>query len=200
MSLLPDWNSIESTARWSDVLFWAGIVCLILLAVTEVASHLYAKRSGELSDAAGRQAVASADAKAAQAQANADAVKRRQDQRSFTYEQSEVVVAAIASFRGQRVTIVCNQGDGEGRAFAEEFVSIFVAAHWQYGTSVIEAPSGDQQTGLQLQVSQPQPGRLFPAAYALATALQGIGWPHTGLQRSGQEQITVRVGRKPVYQ
>jgi hypothetical protein len=45
MSVLPDWNSIESTARWSDGLFWAGIVALILLAATEVASHLYGSRS-----------------------------------------------------------------------------------------------------------------------------------------------------------
>ena len=42
MNLLPDWNSIESTARWSDILFWAGIVCLVLLAATEVASHVMA--------------------------------------------------------------------------------------------------------------------------------------------------------------
>lgn len=45
MSILPDWNSIESTARWSDGLFWAGIIALVLLAATEVASHIYGSRS-----------------------------------------------------------------------------------------------------------------------------------------------------------
>jgi hypothetical protein len=54
MSFVPDWDSIESTSRWSDVLFWAGIVCLILLAATEVASHIYGTRSTLLSDEAAR--------------------------------------------------------------------------------------------------------------------------------------------------
>jgi hypothetical protein len=48
MSILPDWNSIESTARWSDGLFWAGIIALVLLAATEVASHIYGSRSTSL--------------------------------------------------------------------------------------------------------------------------------------------------------
>ena len=45
MNVLPDWNSIESTARWSDGLFWAGIIALVLLAATEVASQIYGSRS-----------------------------------------------------------------------------------------------------------------------------------------------------------
>jgi hypothetical protein len=48
MTLLPDWDSIESTARWSDGLFWAGIVFLVLLAAAEVASHIISKRSAFL--------------------------------------------------------------------------------------------------------------------------------------------------------
>lgn len=45
MGLLPDWNSIESTTRWSEGLFWVGIVALALVAVTELAAHLYGNRA-----------------------------------------------------------------------------------------------------------------------------------------------------------
>ena len=48
MSLLPGWNSIESTGWWSNVHFWFGIGCLLLLGVTEVLSHYYAERRDEL--------------------------------------------------------------------------------------------------------------------------------------------------------
>jgi hypothetical protein len=113
MSLLPDWHSIESTARWSDILFWAGIGCLILLAAAEVASHVYGKRSTELSEAGAHQRMAdanqratTADARAAQAQADTDALRRRQDQRSFTDEQRRVLIAALTPFQGHRVKVI----------------------------------------------------------------------------------------------
>jgi hypothetical protein len=48
MKFLPNWNSIESTARWGDALFWLGIGSLILLAVAEIASHIYSSRSAIL--------------------------------------------------------------------------------------------------------------------------------------------------------
>lgn len=48
MGLLPDWNSIESTTRWSDGLFWVGIIALALVAATELAAHVYSSRAAYL--------------------------------------------------------------------------------------------------------------------------------------------------------
>jgi len=48
MALLPDWDSIESTTRWSEGLFWAGIFALALVAVTELAAHVYGNRAAYL--------------------------------------------------------------------------------------------------------------------------------------------------------
>lgn len=48
MGPLPDWNSIESTTRWSEGLFWVGIVALVLVAVTELAAHVYGNRAAYL--------------------------------------------------------------------------------------------------------------------------------------------------------
>jgi hypothetical protein len=45
---LPDWNSIESTTRWSEALFWVGIAALVLVAVTELAAHVYGNRAAYL--------------------------------------------------------------------------------------------------------------------------------------------------------
>ncbi len=64
MSVLPNWNSIESTTRWSDGLFWIGAAALIVLAVAAVASHAYASRSTYLaleSDSGQREANSRAD-------------------------------------------------------------------------------------------------------------------------------------------
>ena len=49
MSWIPGWDSIESTTWWSAFYFWASIVALIGLGVTEVASHRYSERKDELS-------------------------------------------------------------------------------------------------------------------------------------------------------
>lgn len=48
MGPLPDWNSIESTTRWSEGLFWVGIAALVLVAVTELAAHVYGNRAAYL--------------------------------------------------------------------------------------------------------------------------------------------------------
>jgi hypothetical protein len=48
MSVLPNWNSIESTTRWSEVLFWIGAAALVVLAAAAIASRIYASRSASL--------------------------------------------------------------------------------------------------------------------------------------------------------
>lgn len=46
--MLPSWDSIQSTSRASDFLFWLGIWALVVLTVAEVGSHIYGKRSTSL--------------------------------------------------------------------------------------------------------------------------------------------------------
>jgi hypothetical protein len=45
---LPGWNSAEASGWWSGLYFWAGLVCLLLLGVTEILSHRYAERRSDL--------------------------------------------------------------------------------------------------------------------------------------------------------
>ncbi len=48
MSWMPGWDSIAGTHWWSNFYFAASIVSLIALGVTEVISHRYSEREGEL--------------------------------------------------------------------------------------------------------------------------------------------------------
>jgi len=48
MSWLPGWNSIEGSARWGDILFWAGFAFLVLLAGCVVMSKVYGWRKDAL--------------------------------------------------------------------------------------------------------------------------------------------------------
>ena len=49
MSWIPGWDSIAATGWWSGFFFWASIVSLIGLGISEVASHRFANRKDELS-------------------------------------------------------------------------------------------------------------------------------------------------------
>jgi hypothetical protein len=48
MSWLPGWNSIEGSARWGDVFFWAGFAFLVLLAACILMSKVYGWRKDAL--------------------------------------------------------------------------------------------------------------------------------------------------------
>jgi hypothetical protein len=48
MGWIPGWESIQATGWWSGFFFWASIVSLIGLGITEVASHRYSERRDEL--------------------------------------------------------------------------------------------------------------------------------------------------------
>jgi hypothetical protein len=48
MSWLPGWNSIEGSARWGDIFFWAGFTFLVLLAGCVVMSKVYGWRKDAL--------------------------------------------------------------------------------------------------------------------------------------------------------
>jgi hypothetical protein len=52
MTWWPGWNSIEGTAAWGHFWFWFGIMCLLLLAASEIAAYRYGLRKDELVAAA----------------------------------------------------------------------------------------------------------------------------------------------------
>jgi hypothetical protein len=47
MSWIPGWQSIQATGWWSGFFFWASIISLIGLGISEFASHRYSERREE---------------------------------------------------------------------------------------------------------------------------------------------------------
>src|SRR5712691_10489622 len=80
MPWLPGWNSVEGTTRGENLCFWAGIVCLILLAFFEIMSRVYSTRKDVLIEAAQRARIAEEQDKQKQAEerhaAEIEALKR----------------------------------------------------------------------------------------------------------------------------
>jgi hypothetical protein len=210
MSLWPDWISIESTARWSDILFWAGIGCLVLLAVTEVASHIYGSRSSELAAEAAKAADAKAEGQIAEAQresaaANAKAADLAQQAapRRLTPAQQQAIGFAIAPFPGAKVEVQVPMGDMEARVFAGEFVSLFRAAGWNIGAGdgiALAVFGGAPVYGVQILVNESdvKAGRTPPGAEQLAHALVSAGLCKQGFvsPQAPPGTIEVRVGTK----
>jgi hypothetical protein len=48
VSWIPGWDTIAATGWWSGFFFWASIVSLIGLGISEIASHRYSERKDEL--------------------------------------------------------------------------------------------------------------------------------------------------------
>jgi hypothetical protein len=220
MSLLPDWNSIESTSRWSDILFWAGIICLVLLAATEVASHIYGSRSSFLSGEAARHAedqrkqdedsaetrrkteverlqkqLTDADKKVVELQAG-------QADRHLSAEQRQTILAAIAPHPGQIVDLVAVATNGEAYRYAQEFAAIFQAAGWQIvNGGISQAIYTGDVVGITVTISAAN-GAAHQAPIGAARLIQtmvGLGLITEGF--SGPEvqgdNVQVRIGRKP---
>lgn len=124
MSFLPNWDSFESTSRWSDILFWAGIICLILLAATEVASHIYGNRASILSKEAAKQQqeaeqaaeqrhtaeIGGLKSQLTEAEKKVTELQKVQPQRRLSQQEKDTLIAAMLPFPGQKISITCIMG------------------------------------------------------------------------------------------
>jgi hypothetical protein len=225
MNILPNWNSIESSARWSDILFWVGIICLILLAVAEIGSHIYGSRSSFLVEEAARLAgiqrtrdedaakkqrdeeavqlrerLAAAQRAAAEATEKAARVEASQADRRLSDEQKRVILAAISPYPGQKVDLVAVMGDGEAFKYAQDFLGIFNAANWDIG-GINQAVYNGQVLGVTVSISKTHGERNTAPVGAghLMMALIELGIIKEGFSDAAviEDNVQVRIGRKP---
>jgi len=149
MNWIPGWNSPADADWWSNFYFWLGIAFLILLAVSEVASHFYGLRKDALLDASHR-----ADAvrrhheqqketerhkaeveilhqKAVDAEKALAEIRARNTLRELTPRQQREITAALAPFWGQPVSVISLMSDAESAHFAKSFASALTAAGWR---------------------------------------------------------------------
>jgi hypothetical protein len=100
MSFMPGWNSIEGTARWGDIFFWAGFACLVLLAGSIVLSKLYGWRKDALVTVRDQLAAIAADARIEQQRREFEAEREHaqpQEQPDQHHPDEEPAVARAAS-------------------------------------------------------------------------------------------------------
>jgi hypothetical protein len=218
MTILPGWDSLESTANWYWGFHLAGFVFIFLLALSEILAFVYSGRADTLramadSARAEKQQREIDEAKAfhaaqveelkkktGQVERRISAFQRQATDRQLSPAQGDALIQALSPFRGQKVTVVCIANDAEGCGFAEAFKSVFVASGWKCEGVNQVAYTGGHPVGIEATVNQAeaQAGRIPRAADRLLRALIILGL-------SGQEifvhpavpagQIEFRVGR-----
>lgn len=163
MTVWPDWNSVESTARWSAILFWVGVSALIVLAATQVASRVFANRSSVL---------------ALQGKHSAETAPLPAAHGFLSDAQKQSLLLAMTPYAGQKISFACNSGDLEADARAREFRAIFVRAGWKIlGGDNVQAVVVPAPVGINIYVNREElsAGKAPAAAIALAKALLQLG-------------------------
>jgi hypothetical protein len=151
MNWMPGWDSIESSGWWSNFYFWAGIIALLTLGVSEVVSHRYTGRKDELTEreqiAAQRRHdvdIAYAHERAAQLEKDAEIARKETAEAKLQLEQLRKQAAArrikreefIALLEGKPklpVEIMFAKDDGEAFQLSLEIRDSLRAAKWEVG-------------------------------------------------------------------
>ena len=152
MRFLPDWDSIESTARWGDALFWIGITCLVLLAAAEVASHIFSNRSSAL---------------------QAEGLQRNMVARVLTAKQFAALTGSLTEAPKPKAGIVLNSvpGNREAAKLASDLKRSFESAGFVVTAFFEDAPIGGAGSGILVRQSPKD----APAGVGIVAALNGVG-------------------------
>jgi hypothetical protein len=166
--VLPDWNSIESTARWSEGLFWAGIVALVLVAAAELAAHIYSNRAAYLVSA---QARIDEDSRQRQERTieqrySAETAIIQQKLDSATAElqrlqsstarhlldpQTNALLKSLAPFAGQKIKVWCSDTASDCVDLAREFIAVLKMAGWVVPDDILKGPvAGGDTEGIRV--------------------------------------------------
>lgn len=197
MGPFPDWNSIESTTRWSEGLFWAGIAALVLVAVTELAAHVYANRAaylvsthdqieGEARRGQERQTERRYFAETASLQqkldsANAELQKFKSSKARHLFDQqARQLVKSLAPFAGQKIKVWCSDTASDSIPLGREFIALLKSAGWIVPDAVLTGPiAGGDTEGIHV---------VFEGDLSNASQIpRGIDTLITALERFGFE-------------
>ena len=205
MSLLPDWNSIESTTRWSEGLFWAGIIALVLVASAELAAHIYSNRAVYLVSAQAR-----IQAETLQTHARIDAERERQEReieraqsaetanvqqkldsanaelqalksdmgRHLFDEQTNALLKALAPFAGQKIKVWCSDTASDSVHLGREFIAVLKMAGWIVPDAVLNGPVvGGDTAGIRVafEGALRDASQIPPGIDALIATLDRVG-------------------------
>lgn len=195
MVLLPDWNSIESTTRWSEGLFWAGIAALVLVAVAELAAHVYGNRAvylvsaharieGETRQSQERETERRYSAETASVQqrldsANAELQKFKSSKARHLFDQqTKELLKSLAPFAGQKIDVWCSDTASDSVPLGREFIAVLKRAGWVVPDAVMTGPiAGGDTDGIHVvfEGNLSNPSQIPPGIDALIEKLERFG-------------------------
>ena len=205
VSVLPDWNSIESTTRWSDGLFWAGIVALVLVVAAELAAHIYSSRAAYLvlahsriesetrqrqeREIAGRYSVEKAsiqqelDKASAELQrlesTNAELKEHESSKaRHLLDPQTNALLKSLAPFAGQKIKVWSSDNAWDSVTLGREFIAVLKMAGWVVPDTVVSGPvAGGDTVGIRVafEGGLSDPSQIPPGIDALISTLNRFG-------------------------
>ena len=215
MTLLPNWNSIQSVSCAENWCFWIGIVFFFLVLVFEIASHAYGNRKGQLIDAESRQT-------SEDYQAQISTLKKAFGPWHISDEQIEKFKKSIDSqtytsngFPGS-VEVCYFAGDQDGQKLAERIWFALVSTDWGFAHTPVKIPQNLSANAASYPCMEEgililafpgdcdTPGTLATTHLRVNWAFKAAGIPATivPLDRPGNQfapgQIVIRVGKPPV--
>jgi hypothetical protein len=132
VSWIPGWGSIAAAGWWSGFFFWASIVSLIGLGISEVASHRYGDRKDELTAEQQRIDKKTHDDEIARlhletAQANERAAKLQEAAawRILQPGEKSRLIAALKTGIGGSIELSYSVNDPESLFLASQFETVF---------------------------------------------------------------------------
>jgi hypothetical protein len=134
-------------------------------------------------------------------------LQKQQTPRRLTEQQKQTLVATLAPFRGQKLTIQTILGDAECKQFLEDFVAVFDDAGWDHngGSGILYSmfSTGGDPIGVMIIVSQRDVASRNgpPAVAALSDVLRDFGLVPNRRFFTDDElaswSIKLVIGRKP---
>jgi hypothetical protein len=118
LSILPGWDSVETTKTWSNGFHIAGFVTLFMLAVFEVLAFIYSEHK--------------------------DTLSATHNVRSLDNTQQQRIAFKLSSFKEQSAEIKVSPLTTEGAGLANQLNRALTLAHW---TSFLHPPGAPFSTG-----------------------------------------------------
>jgi DNA repair exonuclease SbcCD ATPase subunit len=130
-------------------------------------------------------------------------LKRKEMRKRLSEDEKKVLVTALTPFAGQKVAVAARVGDDDSKALAEDFVSVFDAAHWDRGGAAgISMQNWDRDpVGVEIALNEAdaRAGRISNGVGALINAVRRLGLTYDNTIYMTPEvpsgQAVVKVGR-----
>jgi hypothetical protein len=149
MSLLPGWDSVDTTDTIAHYLHIAAVVVLGILFIAEgmalsydfrnhslariaaIDAEAQRKRAEDAAEERRRSEVERLQKQVAEADKKVGALQSQNIARRLTGDQTEELVKALSPFKGQKFYIFCTTNAWDGSQFAKDFFETFKQAAWE---------------------------------------------------------------------